>query len=310
MISVLMCVYNESESILSQSITSIKEQSNSEWELIIVNDNPDDKNLSKFLMQIKKNDPRINIFTNEHNYGLVTSLNIAFSKAQGEYIARMDADDVANNKRLEKQIEFLEKNNLDFIFSNVQSIDESGEIHKEKVLPATDLIDSDKIKDIMSFTDIAFHPTWFMKKPVMTELNGYRSINSAEDYDFVIRAIRAGLHLGYQGEVLLQYRYRLGSISRNNTLRQEKINTILQKGLTEDESWNDWSIKQVNDLKIREQEEKKLNRILQSGVQFKNSKKISSGCELFVRMLLYPKGIKPVFRKITVDKRIREIFYK
>lgn len=309
MISVLMSVYNETIDLLNESIISIKNQSDPNWELIIINDNPNNKELAGFLAKIAENDRRINVITNEHNSGLVKSLNTAIGEAHGEYIARMDADDVANPDRFEKQMTFLETHNLDFVFSNVQSIDESGLILKEKVLPNQDLIDINKIKKIMSFTDLAFHPTWFMKRNVMVDLNGYRLINSAEDYDFVIRAIREGLHLGYQGEVLLKYRYRLNSISRNNILRQEKINSIIQKGLTEKKGWGEWSMKQIDALIINSQEEDKLNMIFQSGVSFKNSKKITDGFDLIWKILLYPKGIKSVFRNIMIEKKIKKIFF-
>lgn len=309
MISVLMSVYNETIDLLNESIISIKNQSDPNWELIIINDNPDNKELAGFLAKIAENDRRINVITNEHNFGLVKSLNTAIGEAHGEYIARMDADDVANPDRFEKQMTFLETHNLDFVFSNVQSIDESGLILKEKVLPNQDLIDINKIKKIMSFTDLAFHPTWFMKRNVMVDLNGYRLISSAEDYDFVIRAIREGLYLGYQGEVLLKYRYRLNSISRNNALRQEKINSIIQKGLTGKRDWGEWSMKQIDALIINSQEEDKLNMIFQSGVSFKNSKKITDGFDLIWKILLYPKGIKSVFRNIMIEKKIKKIFF-
>lgn len=308
MISILMSVYNETQSMLTQSIISIQNQSYKNWELIIVNDNPKDKELANFLLELKDGDSRIKVYTNEYNCGLVKSLNIAIDKANGEYIARMDADDIAKDNRFEEQIAFLEENDLDFVFANVQSIDEYGLTQKEKVLPEKKLLDFNSLKKIMSFTDLAFHPTWFMKRKVIIELNGYRQINSAEDYDFVIRAMRAGFRLGYQGKVLLKYRYRLNSISRNNSLRQEKINSIIQVGLKGDEEWDKWSIKKCNALEISEQEEKKLNGILQSGVVFKKSKKITDGCKLCCRIILYPKGLKTVLRKLMVEKKLQDVF--
>lgn len=310
MISVLMSVYNETTELLDESITSIKNQSYPNWELIIINDNPDNKQLSRFLEKIAESDNRIKVMTNEYNSGLVNSLNTAIGGANGEYIARMDADDIAILDRFEKQIGFLKTHNLDFVFSNVQSIDESGLILKEKVLPNKDLIDMNKIKKIMSFTDLAFHPTWLMKKNVMIDLHGYRMINSAEDYDFVIRAIRGGLKLGYQGEVLLKYRYRLNSISRNNSLRQEKINLIIQKGLTIKKGWDEWSMKRVDALQINSQEETKLSMILQAGVNFKNSRKLIDGFDLIWKILLYPKGINSVFKNLMIEKRIQKIFFE
>ena len=107
----------------------------------------------------------------------------------------------------------------------------------------------------------------------------------------------------------MKYRYRLNSISRNNTLRQEKINSIIQKGLTEKKGWGEWSMKQIDALIINSQEEDKLNMIFQSGVSFKNSKKITDGFDLIWKILLYPKGIKSVFRNIMIEKKIKKIFF-
>ncbi|WP_273706346.1 glycosyltransferase family 2 protein [Leuconostoc mesenteroides] len=164
MISVLMSVYNESKDILGKSIYSIEMQSFQDWELIIVNDNPENKNLSMFLEEKAKNNPNIKLITNKKNMGLVNSLNVAFRMSQGDYIARMDADDISAFDRLEKQLSFLTYGNLDFVFSNVQSIDETGQASKQAVLPERNLLDNQKIRRVIEVSDIAFHPTWLMKK--------------------------------------------------------------------------------------------------------------------------------------------------
>lgn len=308
MISVLMSVYNESKEILSESIYSIETQSFQDWELIIVNDNPENKNLSIFLKVKAQNNPKIKLITNKKNMGLVDSLNVAFSIAQGDYIARMDADDIALSNRFEKQLSFLIGNNLDFVFSNVKSIDETGQINKQAVLPEYNLVNDQKMRRVISVSDIAFHPTWLMKKNVMLLLNGYRSVNSAEDYDFVIRSLRAHFKLGYQGEVLLQYRYRLDSISRSNGLRQEKINKILQKGLSEQKNWEEWSTNQIKNMCIDNSEEHKLSNILQLGVTYKSSRKIGDMLILAWHIVLYPKSISSIIKRILIDKKIQQVF--
>ncbi|MCI2120656.1 glycosyltransferase [Leuconostoc mesenteroides] len=308
MISVLMSVYNESKDILGKSIYSIEMQSFQDWELIIVNDNPENKNLSMFLEEKAKNNPNIKLITNKKNIGLVNSLNVAFRMSQGDYIARMDADDISAFDRLEKQLSFLTYGNLDFVFSNVQSIDETGQASKQAVLPERNLLDNQKIRRVIEVSDIAFHPTWLMKKNVMRLLNGYRLVDSAEDYDFVIRSLRSHFKLAYQGEVLLQYRYRLDSISRSNGLRQEKINKILQKGLSDQKNWEEWSLNQVRNLRIDASEEHKLSNILQLGVSFKRSRKLGDMVRLVWNIFLYPKSVLSITKRILIDKKIQQIF--
>ena len=308
MISILMSVYNENKDILSKSIHSIEVQSFQDWELIIVNDNPKNENVSTFLTAKARTNPKIKLITNKKNIGLVNSLNEAFNISRGDYIARMDADDISLFERLEKQLSFLNSFNLDFVFSNVQSIDEAGQTNKRAVLPEITLVDDQKLRKVLEVSDIAFHPTWLMKKSVMLLLNGYRSIDSAEDYDFVIRALRSNFKLGYQGEVLLQYRYRLDSISRSNGLKQERINKILQQGLLNQKNWEDWSLNQVQNLSINPLEENNLSTILQLGVNFKSSRKIGDMLCLFWKIFLYPKSVSSIIKRILIDRKIQRIF--
>ena len=125
-ISVLMSVYNESEHILRSSISSILEQSYTDFEFIIINDNPKNNEINKVLMSVK--DSRVKIINNPNNLGLVKSLNKGLEVASGEYIARMDADDIAVRDRLQKQLSYLEKNNCDIVGSSILCINEDGSI--------------------------------------------------------------------------------------------------------------------------------------------------------------------------------------
>lgn len=109
-VSVVMSIYNEQESWLKMSIDSILHQTYSNFEFIIVNDNPQ-RTLNRNLIEhYQKLDERIVYIENHVNIGLTKSLNLAIAVAKGDYIARMDADDYSFPTRLEKQITFLSKN--------------------------------------------------------------------------------------------------------------------------------------------------------------------------------------------------------
>lgn len=108
-ISVIMSVYKEPLNWLDKSISSILNQTERNFEFIIINDNPTDEQLKLYLKKWGNTDTRIKLLENEQNRGLVYSLNRGLDVARGEFIARMDADDISCPERLRKQLAFLEK---------------------------------------------------------------------------------------------------------------------------------------------------------------------------------------------------------
>lgn len=105
-VSVVMPAYN-AEKYIGESIKSILNQTFIDFEFIIINDGSRDR--TKEIILSYSND-RIVYLENEINSGIVVTLNKGLEYATGEYIARMDADDIAVAERLEKQIEFMEEN--------------------------------------------------------------------------------------------------------------------------------------------------------------------------------------------------------
>ena len=106
LVSVVMPVHNAGP-FLVESMNSILRQSYKNLELIIVDDASTDDSL-KVIKSFK--DKRIRLFKNPKNVGISKSANLAVSKAKGDYLARMDADDISSLDRLEKQVAFLAKN--------------------------------------------------------------------------------------------------------------------------------------------------------------------------------------------------------
>ena len=102
LISVIFATYNENYFFLEKSINSILNQTYKNFELIIVLE-PDDIN-SEYLFKLSKSDERIKIFHNENNLGLTKSLNKALSVCSGNFIARMDSDDISSYNRFEDQL--------------------------------------------------------------------------------------------------------------------------------------------------------------------------------------------------------------
>ena len=217
MISIIMSTYKEEETLLRESIESILNQTFKDFEFIIILDYPDNNLHKKIIEEYSKIDNRIRFFVNENNLGLTGSLNRGLSLAKGEYIGRMDADDISLPYRLERQLEYIKKNQYDLIGGITQMIDEEGNsIFSIQKVPT----DFNKIKKALRYGQCIAHPTWLGRKEVFDYLNGYRNIPFCEDFDFTLRVVLNGFKISNLNETVLKYRMTKNSISRNNLYDQ------------------------------------------------------------------------------------------
>lgn len=222
LVSVIMSVYKESKEELEKSINSILNQSYSNIEFIIVIDNPDEKWRIDFVKSL--NDKRINLLVNEKNMGLPKSLNKAIKASKGKYIARMDADDISEENRLEKQFNYLINNNLDLCGSFVKCF------YKDKIVKKNSFPITPKGIHLMLYRkNCVAHPSYFLKKELYEKLNGYQNIYTCEDYEFLLRAEKKGYKIGNVPEYLLKYRLTENSISRSNPGKQIMISNYVKK---------------------------------------------------------------------------------
>lgn len=131
-VTVLMAAYN-AERFLPAAIDSILNQSFSEFELLIINDGSTDASgdiISSY------RDDRIRCVTNEKNLNLCLSLAKGVMLARGDFIARMDADDIAHPTRLEKQLTAMwAQPDLDLLGTNVRWIDENDKVIGSRLKP-------------------------------------------------------------------------------------------------------------------------------------------------------------------------------
>lgn len=187
LISVLIPVYNV-ESFVEEAMLSICNQTYRNIEIIIVDDCSTD-NTYKIVEDLAKKDKRIKLFKNSKNSKIVKTLNFALNQASGDFISRMDGDDISSPQRLEKQLNFLLKNEqFHLVGSHIITINESGnEIGKQK-MP----INESTIQKTLQYVSPVSH-IWLARKDVYNVLNGYREIPGAEDYDFLLRMHSKGL---------------------------------------------------------------------------------------------------------------------
>ena len=133
-ISVIMSVFN-GEGYLDHAIKSILNQSYENFELLIINDGSTD-NTSSIIERFSENDDRIKVY-HSRNKGLIFQLNYGIELAEGEWIARMDADDISEKHRFRNQLTFLVDNDLDFCGTWYKVIDGEGDIRDRVETPVT-----------------------------------------------------------------------------------------------------------------------------------------------------------------------------
>ena len=173
LLTVLMPVF-DSGKYLEKSVSSILNQTFSDFEFLIINDGSTDDSLD---ILSKFSDRRIRIESNDCNRGLIYTLNRGVELAQGQYIARMDSDDIAHPKRLELQMNFLLKH-LDVVMCGASHIGFNGVSKRKQYFP----LDYEDIKAEALFNSPFSHPLVIIKSSVMKQFHYDEQFIYAEDY--------------------------------------------------------------------------------------------------------------------------------
>jgi len=214
-ISVLMPVFNCSKYIV-YAIDSILYQTYKNIELLIL-DSSDDET-SDILKKYK--DKRIRYYHKKY-LSISNFLNIGLDVAQGEYIARMDADDISNVKRLETQLKYLVKHNdVDLVGSNFYYINEYNKIIMRKKMPEN----HEDIEFMMPIEASILHPTMMCKKDVFKKIGYYNPNYISEDCELFLRMLENEIIM-YNIQLELYY-YRFAEKSKD-LIRKQKENRIL-----------------------------------------------------------------------------------
>lgn len=214
-VSVVMSVYN-AELYLEDAIESILSQTYKDFEFVIINDGSTDKSL-EIIEKYKKQDQRIVLISRE-NKGLVVSLNEGIDLSKGEFIARMDADDISFPERFEKQIKFMDNHALDICGGHFLLIDDKAKVNGLNVIPI-----SHEMCTLSLLFKVPFaHPSVMIRKSFLDNNSlkyGQSKYQIAEDLDLWVRMHKCGAKFGNVNNVILKYRMLDDSLSRvNNSL--------------------------------------------------------------------------------------------
>lgn len=221
-ISVVMSCYN-SERWLHESIESILKQTLADFEFIIVDDGSQDRT-PEILREFAKRDNRISVVT-KLNTGLADSLNVGISRARGMWIARIDADDLSEPERLEKQLSFANSNfDLVFIGSGLVEIDENGKEGKVHTYPKNHY---QLLKSLTTSRKFVAHSSAFFNVDAFRKVGGYRPrIRRAEDRDLWLRLSRVG-GIGCIQQPLVKIRKHSAQISHDEGGIRQRVDATV-----------------------------------------------------------------------------------
>jgi hypothetical protein len=201
-VSVVLPVYN-SEPYLGEALDSILQQTFDDFELIAVYDASIDNSRNR-LEDAARRDARVSVVDGPGR-GLVDALNLGLARARGEFIARMDADDVSQSTRFARQVEYLRANpQIAVVGSAITLIDAAGKVMREIEYPLTP---AEVARFLIETGSALAHPAVMARRDAMLSVGGYRSLfQHAEDYDLWLR-LAEHHSLANLPERLLRYRH-------------------------------------------------------------------------------------------------------
>lgn len=217
-LSVVMSVHN-GEKFLKEAIVSILNQTFTDFEFIIIDDGSID-NSKKIIEDF--DDKRIKLISRK-NKGLTVSLNEGLNLARGEYIARMDTDDISHPRRFETQINFLDKNpKICLCGTWAKMIDKNGNEIGEYKTP----VNSKEIRRGIFWHNPFIHSSIMIRRKTLNKVGGYNEkYKTAQDYELWSRLVPK-YQTANLPEFLLKYRF----LQTNITTTRKK--SFLYKWLT------------------------------------------------------------------------------
>jgi glycosyltransferase involved in cell wall biosynthesis len=229
-VSVVMSVY-DGEKYLAEAIESILDQTLTDFEFIIIDDGSTDDSLA-IIQKYSKQDERVIIVQNDKNIGLAASLNKGIQLAKGEFIARMDADDISYKNRLEIQIQRMRRDPKLLILGSAVDVIDENLIIRNKIYPPTAPVEI--FWSIVTACKIPFiHPTVIFRNVFFSKVGFYdANVSAGQDYNLFSRIVISEIPVecvGNLSEKLLQYRVQRDNVSHRERKKQVENGSMARK---------------------------------------------------------------------------------
>ncbi len=292
LVSVIMPAYNV-EPYLDQAITSILNQTYTNFELIAVNDGSSDGS-KQILDKYAALDSRI-VVIHQENKGVVSASNRAIELSKGKYIARQDSDDISFPKRLAQQVAILESYpDIELVTGSFEGFDEDDEFIYREVLPAED----EDIKRAMYLRNPIGHGSTMFRRKTIIEVGAYGANGDtrglAEDYELFLRLTKKGRFIALEASM---YHWRINRKGLTST--QNKLMAAIMKDHIND-IWRTGCPRIIGTNELRG----KCNQYKKRGVGMKKVL-LSDNAQMGVKMIRhgYPiKGIRQLFSVLFIGR--------
>lgn len=210
LISIITPTFN-SQDFIGEVYKSIKNQTYTNWEWVITDDCSTDDTYD-VISKLSKQDPRIKVFKNDINSGAALTRNNSIVKSCGNYLAFIDSDDFWCCDKLEKQLEFMESNCIDFSFTAFELID--GNNNKLNVTVDSNQISPLSYEDMLRKKATLGCSTVMLRREAFTDIS-MPNIRTGQDYALWLKLLKSNVLAYPFSSILTHYRILPDSISRN-----------------------------------------------------------------------------------------------
>lgn len=215
-VSILLPVWN-AEPYLGECIESLQAQTFGDFEIVAVDDGSEDE--SREILEVRaREDPRLEVVSRPHE-GLIATLNAGLDLCRSDLVARMDADDLADARRLELQVAPLNEDpGLDVVSCLVRHFPDSAVGRGFRVYEdwLNSLVEHDEILRDRFIESPLPHPSVTLRRRALVEVGGYRDLGWPEDYDLWLRLAAAGRRFLKVEETLVWWRQHDERLTRTD----------------------------------------------------------------------------------------------
>ena len=208
LVSIIMPYYKK-RNYINKSIKSVLRQTYQKFEIIIVYDDEDLRDVN-FIKNIEKKDKRISVIYNSKNQGAGISRNVGIKNARGYFISFLDCDDIWKKNKLELQVKFMNKNKSDFSFTSYDLINS-----KDKKIGTRLAKPVLSYHDLLKSCDIGLS-TVMLKKKIFNNYCKFPNLKTKEDYVLWLKLAQKKIVLRGLNIALTQWRVVNNSLSTNS----------------------------------------------------------------------------------------------
>lgn len=295
LVSVIIPTYNRKTKVVKRAIESVLNQSHKNFEIIIVDDNKDNKISNDVKSLINKlDDSRIIYHKNKQNIGGAKSRNKGIHIANGQYISFLDDDDIFLSEKLEKQVKYMKVNQVDFVISNLAIVDTNMKV---KDIRKFNWFDRNQYsnKELL-INHYKYHltgtPTFMFKKNMLINLKGFPNVEMGHEFHLVDRALKKGYRLGYVNKILTIAFLHNGERISTNQNRQKQLNNLLE-----------FKLKNINNLSKKDKYQIYHRHYVASTFDYLNNGRLLKSLKpIFLAFIYKPTSFLYQFLKIVTIK--------